>query len=219
MKEPVDAAAALAWLKRSGSKKVIDGMARYGIPSDTAVGVTVGDLKKYAKTIGKDHTLAEGLWKSGLYEARMLAAFVGDAEQVTGKQMDRWASDFDSWAITDTVCFALFDRAPDRWKKVHAWAKAKPEFKKRAAFALLWGLTVHDNEARDKEFLACLPLIEAGARDERDYVKKGVDMALRATGKRNATLRKAAVALAKTMIESNEGSQAWVARNALRELK
>ncbi len=219
MKDRVDTATALAWLKRSGSQKVIDGMARYGIPSDTAVGVSVGDLKKYAKTIGKDHELADGLWKSGIYEARMLAAFVDEAEQVTGKQMDRWSNDFDSWAIADTVCFALFDRAPDRWKKVHAWAKAKPKFKKRGAFALLWGLTVHDKRAPDQEFLACLPLIEAGARDERDYVKKGVDMALRALGKRTAALRRAAVALAKTMASSSEGAQAWVARSTLRELK
>jgi 3-methyladenine DNA glycosylase AlkD len=217
-KEYVDAATALAWLRKTGTKKVVAGMTRYGIPSANAVGVTVGDLKKYAKTIGKDHALAEGLWKSGMYEARMLAAFVDDAEQVTGTQMDRWARDFDSWAITDTVCFALFDRAADRWKKVHAWAPAKAEFKKRGAFALLWGMTVHDREADDDAFLASLPLIEAGARDTRDYVKKGVDMALRAVGKRSAGLRKAAVGLAKRMAKSTDGAQAWVARHALREL-
>jgi 3-methyladenine DNA glycosylase AlkD len=117
------------------------------------------------------------------------------------------------------VCFALFDRAPPRWQQVHAWAGAKPEFKKRGAFALLWGLSVHHRDATDQEFLECLPLIAEGALDERDCVKKGVDMALRALGKPSAALRKAAIGPASSMRDSKEGSQAWVARNALRELK
>ncbi|MBM3508026.1 MAG: hypothetical protein FJX64_10065 [Alphaproteobacteria bacterium] len=108
-----------------GAKKVVAGMARYGIPSDNAVGVSVGELKKYAKMIRVDHALAGALWQSGVYEARMLAAFVDEPDEVTAKQMDRWASDFDSWAICDTVCFALFDRAPLRWGKVHACGRAR----------------------------------------------------------------------------------------------
>ena len=132
--------------------------------------------------------------------------------------MEEWAADFDNWAVCDTVCFALFDRTAHAWKKVRAWAGARPEFKRRAGFALLWALSVHDKRARDELFLACLPLIEAGARDERDYVKKGVDMALRALGKRNATLRRAAMDLATRLVESDEGAQAWVGRSTLREL-
>jgi 3-methyladenine DNA glycosylase AlkD len=208
----------LGWLERTGSKKTIAGMARYGIPATQAFGVTVGELKVYAKQLGKDHELAQALWASKWYEARLLAAFIDDPGAVTSKQMDSWAKDFDSWAVCDTVCFHLFDRTALAWSKVRTWARAQPEFKKRAAFALLWGLTVHDKTAPDEDFLACLPLIEQAALDERDYVKKGVDMALRALGKRNATLRKAALAFARRLSQSDLGSRAWVGRSALREL-
>jgi 3-methyladenine DNA glycosylase AlkD len=194
-------------------------MARFGIPSTKAFGVTVGALRAYAKKLGRDHALAGALWKSGWYEARMLAAFVDDPEQVTPQQMERWAADFDSWAICDTVCFALFDRTPHAWEKVHSWACARPEFKRRAAFALLWALRVHDKRAPEQRFLECLPLIEMGALDERDYVKKGVDMALRAIGKRSSpAVRKAVLELAKRMSTSTEGARAWVGRSTLREL-
>lgn len=172
-------------MERTGTREGREGMARYGIPDTRAFGVAVGALKAYAKPIGKDHALAQALWKSGHYEARMLASYVGDPALLTAKQMDAWASDFDNWAVCDTVCFHLFDRTPLAWPRVFAWAGARAEFKKRAAFALLWGLTVHDKTAKDAQFLACLTLIERGAEDERDYVKKAVDMALRALGKRN----------------------------------
>jgi 3-methyladenine DNA glycosylase AlkD len=209
----------LTWLEQNATKETRAGMARFGIPSTKAFGVTVGALRSYAKKLGKDHALAQALWKSGWYEARMLAAFVDDPEQVTSQQMDRWAAEFDNWAICDTVCFALFDRTPHAWKKVHAWAGARAEFKKRAAFALLWALSVHDKQAPDRQFLDCLPLIEQGALDERDYVKKGVDMALRAMGKKpRPALREAVVALAMQLSESKEGARAWVGRHALREL-
>lgn len=210
---------ALRWLERHGTKRTKEGMARYGIPSGHAFGVTVGELKAYAKKVGKDHALAQELWKSGWYEARMLAAFVDEAQQVTARQMDLWAADFDSWAICDTVCFHLFDRTAHAWKKVRSFARARAEFKKRAAFALLWGLSVHDKQASSEQFLACLPLIEQGALDERDYVKKGVDMALRAIGKKpRPELREAVLALATRMSDSTEGAQAWVGRSTLREL-
>jgi 3-methyladenine DNA glycosylase AlkD len=218
MSKRVDVDEALGWLRRHATKRTRDGMARFGIPSANALGVTVADIRRYAKTIGKDHALADALWKTGVYEARFLAAFVDDPAAVTPAQMERWAADFDSWAVTDTVCFALFDRAAGAWKKVRAWAGARPEFKKRAAFALLWSLSVHDKQAADGLFLGCLPLVEAGAVDERDYVKKGVDMALRALGKRNPALRRAAVELARRLCESNRGAQAWVGRSTLREL-
>lgn len=209
---------AMRWLEQHATKATRDGMARFGIPSANALGVTVGAMRKYAKTIGKDHALADGLWKTGVYEARFLAAFVDPPGEVTPAQMDRWTKDFDSWAVCDTVCFALFDRTPHAWKKVRAWASARPEFERRAAFALLWALSVHDKQAPDQRFLACLPLIEKGALDERDYVKKGVDMALRAMGKRNPTLRRAAIELATRCRDSDQGAQAWIGRSTLREL-
>jgi 3-methyladenine DNA glycosylase AlkD len=214
----VDLAAALAWLERNGTKKTRDGMARYGIPATKAFGVTVGATKAYAKKIGRDHALAQALWKSGWYEARLLAAFVDEPEAVTAAQMDAWARDFDSWAVCDTVCFHLFDRAKPAWSKVRAWAGARAEFEKRAAFALIWSLSVHDEQAEDQKFLACLPLIERGAEDERDYVRKGVDMALRALGKRNPALRREAINAAERLCRSDRGAQAWVGRSALREL-
>jgi 3-methyladenine DNA glycosylase AlkD len=209
---------ALAWLATHGTRETIDGMARYGIPATQAYGVTVGATKAYAKQIGRDHALAQALWQSGWYEARLLASFVDDAQAVTSSQMDGWAADFDSWAICDTVCFHLFDRTPLAWSKVNAWANARAEFKKRAAFALLWGLTVHDKEAPNERFLACLPLIERAASDSRDYVKKGVDMALRALGKRNPQLRKSALELAQRLKDSSDAGEAWIGRSTLRDL-
>lgn len=208
----------LRWLERHGKRSTLAGMARYGIPSDGAYGVTFGELRGLAKELGRDHTLAQALWASGRYEARMLAALVDEPAAVTVGQMDAWADDFDSWAICDTVCFHLFDRTPHAWPRVEAWAGASALYRKRAAFALLWGLTVHDREAADRMFLACLPLIEKAAVDERELVKKGVDMALRALGKRNATLRRAAVNLAGFLARAPEASAASIGRSALREL-
>ncbi|MDX2022582.1 MAG: DNA alkylation repair protein [Deltaproteobacteria bacterium] len=213
-----DLKSTLAWLKQEGTKKTLDSMGRYGITATKAFGVTVGELKAYAKGLGKNHVLAEQLWASGWYEARMLASFVGDPNALTAKQMDAWASDFDSWAICDSICFHLFDRSPLAFSKVKTFASAKPEFKKRAAFATLWGLTVHDKKAGNDSFLNCLPLIEKAATDDRAFVKKGVDMALRAMGKRNGVLHAAALALAKKLAVSTNASSAWIGRSASREL-
>jgi len=213
-----DLARTLAWLEKSGSQTVRDGMARYGIPSERAFGISVGALKAYARELGKSQTLALGLWSAGFYEARMLAAFVAEPAAFDVAQMNAWAKDFDSWAICDTVCFHAFDRTPLAWGRLTPWAAAKAEFHKRGAFALLWGLTVHDKQASDDRFLECLPLIEAAATDERDYVKKGVDMALRAMGKRNAALRAAALELATRLSEAEAGPGAWIGRSALRDL-
>ena len=161
---------ALHWLERHGKRSTIEGMARYGIPSDGAYGVTFGELRGYARALGRDHDLAAALWSSGRYEARLLAALVDDPAAVTIGQMNGWAAGFDSWAICDTVCFHLFDRTPHAWARVRAWSNARALFVRRAAFALLWGLTVHDRVAADRAFLDCLPLIETGALDQRDLV-------------------------------------------------
>ncbi|MCA8963167.1 MAG: DNA alkylation repair protein, partial [Planctomycetes bacterium] len=189
----------LRWLTARGTKKQIQELARYGIVATQPFGVTVGELKKYAKQIGSDHRLAQELWGTGRYEARMLATMVDDPTAVTASQMNTWVSDFDNWAIVDTACFHLFDRTEHAWKKVAQWAKAKPEFTRRAAFAMLWSLSVHDKDAPDQAFLDGLELIERAATDERDYVKKAVNMALRAVGKRNAKLNAAAIRTAQKL--------------------
>ena len=211
-------AEAIDALKRLGSKAGRDGMARYGLPSAKAFGVSVKDIQSVAKKLGKDHALAAALWKSGWHEARMLACYVDDPVRVTAAQMDAWAKDFDNWGICDTVCFVLFDKTPHAWKKVEAWSKRKEEFVRRAAFALLWGLTVHDKRAEDERFVRGLALIQAAATDERHYVKKAVNMALRATGKRNPELRAAALSTARKLALLTSESARWVGRDALREL-
>ncbi len=193
-------------------------MALYAIPSDNALGVSVGNIKQIAKGLGRDHVLADALWNTGVYEARMLAAFIGEPDRLTPAGMQRWAEDFDNWAIVDTVCFALFDRSPHAWSKTAQWAKRRDEFVKRAAFALLWSLTVHDKEADDEAFMKGLALIEREATDERNFVKKAVNMALRAIGKRSARLNAAAVAVAQRLSGSSSKAAQWVGKDALKEL-
>jgi 3-methyladenine DNA glycosylase AlkD len=211
-------ATVLAWLKRRGTKAGREAMARYAIPQGGAFGVGVGALQTYAKSLGTSHELAAALWATGRYEARMLAASVDDPARVTAAQMDRWCRDFDNWAICDHVCFKLFDRTPHAWSKVTAWAGKKDEFGKRGAFALLWGLTVHDKTAADASFVRGLALIERAAGDERNFVKKAVNMALRAIGKRNRALNAAAVATARRLAASAEATPRWVGTDALLEL-
>jgi len=213
-----EAQAALTWLKRHATKATRDGMARYGVPSDNALGVTMADMKVLAKQLGRNHDLAAALWDIGCYEARMLTSFVDEPALVTPTQMDRWCRDFDNWGICDTVCFHLFDRTPHAWTKVAQWNDRDEEFVKRAAFALLWGLTVHDKRAPDASFAEGLRVIERAATDERHLVKKAVNMALRAIGKRNSALNAAAVTVARRLADSPPGAARWVGKDALREL-
>lgn len=210
--------AALAWLERNGSKRVRDGMARYAIPSDKAFGVSMSNIQKLARQLGRSHDLAAALWATGWYEARMLTAYVDEPSRVTPAQMNRWARDFDNWAVCDTLCFALWDRTPHAWAKVEQWSDQRGEYIKRAAFALLWGLSVHDKLAPDQPFLQGLLLIDRAAGDERHYVKKSVNMALRAVGKRNPALNAAALAVARRLALSEEAAPRWVGKDALREL-
>jgi 3-methyladenine DNA glycosylase AlkD len=206
----------LAWLKAQGTKTTREGMARYAIPSDKAFGVAMKDMKALGKQLGHDHELALALWKTGWYEARMLTSFVADPAKITAAQMDRWCEDFDNWAYCDTLSFNLFDRTPHAWAKVEAWSRKKGEFQKRAAFALLWSLALHDRQATDGQFVAGLGLIERAAGDDRNFVKKAVSMALRAIGKRNRSLRAAAVALASRLAKSPQPSARWIGKDALR---
>jgi len=209
---------AITWLKRHSTKHALDGMARYAIPSDNAFGVSVSNIRVLGKRLGRNHELAAALWDTGWYEARMLTSFVDEPARVTPAQMDRWCRDFDNWAICDTLCFHLFDRTPHAWAKVTQWSGQRDEFGKRAAFALLWALTVHDKHADDERFIQGLRLIEGAADDDRNFVKKAVNMALRAIGRRNPALNAAAVTVAQRLAESPQTVARWVGRDALREL-
>ncbi|MGH7731268.1 MAG: DNA alkylation repair protein [Candidatus Eiseniibacteriota bacterium] len=208
----------VAALRRMGSQRARDGMARYAIPSDRAFGISMAAMQKMAKALGRDHELASALWETGWYEARTVAAFVDEPERVTAAQMDRWARDFDSWAICDTVCFHLFDRTPHAFGKVRQWAGRREEFVKRGAFALLACLALHDKESDDRAFSRCLPLVERGAADDRNFVKKGVSWALRGIGRRSRGLHTASVALARRLAASPDASARWVGMDALRDI-
>jgi 3-methyladenine DNA glycosylase AlkD len=205
-------------LERKGSKRNRDGMARYGIVAPKVFGVSVGTLRQLGKRLGRNHALAAELWKSGWYEARMLAAFVEEPERVTPAQMERWARAFDNWAICDTVCFHLFDKTPHAWSKLAAWADRPEEFVKRSTFALLASLSVHDKKAEDGGFLRGLRLVEQAADDERNFVKKAVSWALRSIGKRSPMLHAASLEVAGRLAIRPAPAARWVGKDALREL-
>ena len=212
-------AEALAWLKRRGTKKNRDGMARYAIVAPKVFGVSVSMIQQLGKRLGRDHALAGALWQTGWYEARMLAAFVDEPGRVTAAQMDRWARDFDNWAVCDHQCFHLFDRTPHAWRKIEQWSRRREEFVKRAAFALLASVALHDKVTGDAPFMRSLVLIEAAGSDERNFVKKGVSWALRGVGRRSRALHAASVDTARRLARSPDSPAArWIGRDALRDL-
>ena len=209
---------ALAWLERHGSRSGREGMARYGVASDKAYGVSMANIQVLARRLGRSHELAAALWKTERYEARMLTAFVDEPARVTSAQMDRWCRDFDNWAIVDTLCFHLFDRTAAAWSRVKPWSAKQGEFARRAGFALLWALALHDKTAGDAPFLQGLRLIEKAAGDERNFVKKAVNMALGAIGRRSPELHGASVSLAGRLAASPDPTRRWIGKDALREL-
>lgn len=212
--------AVLASLEQHATQHDFDNLARFGITTASkTVGVSMANLQKLAKPLGRDHQLAAALWDTGWYEARMLTAFVDDPAQVSSAQMDRWCSDFDNWGICDTLCFHLFDRTPHAWAKVEKWSSKRDEFGKRAAFALLASLAGHAKQADDQPFLAGLSLIERAATDERNFVKKSVVWALRRIGGRNPSLYAASLELAKRLAESADPAARWVGKATVRELE
>jgi 3-methyladenine DNA glycosylase AlkD len=213
-----DVRLALAWLERHGSKKNRDGMARYGIVAKKAFGVSMATMQTLARRLGRDHALARALWRTGWYEARMLVSFVGDPARLTAAEMDRWCRDFDNWAICDTLCFHLFDKTPLGWAKVGQWARRTPEFEKRAAFALLAALALHDRTAPEARFRTSLRLIAAAATDPRNFVKKGVSWALRSIGHRSPALHTAACDLATELARADDPTARWVGKDTLRDL-
>src|SRR5262249_5084016 len=193
-------------------------MARYALPMEHAVGIPVGVLKQQAKKIGRDHDLARALWKTGVFEARTLASMIGDPTRVTPAEMDRWCLDFDSWGICDTVCFCLWDRTPHAMTKIRHWSTGREEFVKRAAFALLASVALHDKKMSDEAFVRCLPLIERGAADDRNFVKKGVSWALRLVGRRSGALYRSSIDLSKRLADSDHRAARWVGKDALKDL-
>ncbi len=209
---------ALHQLRMSSSQAYRDGLARYAIPSERAFGVPMGSIQALAKRLGRDHELAAALWDSAWYEARLLASYVDDPAWVTPAQMDRWAREFDNWAVCDTICFALFDRSPHAWRKIEQWAPRRDEYVRRAAFALLASKTVHDKQADDGLFLHGLELIQTHADDERNFVKKAVNWALRSIGKRNTALHAASIEVATRLASRKEPAPRWIGKDALREL-
>ena len=209
----------LAWLERRGSKRNRDGMARYAIVAPKAFGVSVATLRQLSKKIGTDPELAADLWKSGWYEARMLVPFIDDPAAITAAEMDRRARDFDNWAVCDASCFHLFDKSPHAWKRIEQWSRRREEFVKRAAFALLASVAQHDRIAADAPFRKSLPWIERAADDDRNFVKKAVNWALRSVGKRSTALHSAALAVAERLGASENRASRWIGRDASRELK
>jgi len=192
-------------------------MARFGLPSAKALGVRVGDIQKLGRQLGKDQELAEALWKTDVYEVRLLVAYVGEPGKLTPALMDRWCRDFDNWGVLDTICFVLFNESPHAWQKVEQWVKRKGEFQRRAGFVLLACLPWRE-PADDARFLRALRLIERGATDDRNFVKKGVNWALRSVGRRSLKLHAAAVILARRLSESDDATSRWVGKDAFRQL-
>ena len=210
--------ATLETLQAMSTQRDRDNLTRFGITANKAFGVSMAKMQLLAKRLGRSHDLAAALWDTGWYEARMLTSFVDDPARVTSAQMDRWCRDFDNWGICDTVCFHLFDRTPHAWTKVAKWHNNREEFARRAAFALLASLALHDKRAPDERFVESLALIERAATDDRNFVKKGVSWALRLIGRRNRALNAEAVKVARRLSASPEPSARWIGKGALREL-
>jgi 3-methyladenine DNA glycosylase AlkD len=205
-------------LRAVGNPRNVEGMARFGISATNTLGISVPALRKLARGIGCDHALAQELWDSGIHEARHLAALVDEPDKVTERQMERWAKGFDSWDVVDGCCLKLFVATPYAHSKAIEWSRRQEEYVKRAAFSLMAVLAVHDKQAPDAKFLRFLPIIKRESGDERNFVKKAVNWALRQIGKRNRRLNKAAIKVAQGIRRIDSSSARWIAADALREL-
>ncbi|MDO8524715.1 MAG: DNA alkylation repair protein [bacterium] len=205
-------------LKQKASAKNIEGMARFGISSKNTLGVSMPVLRLMAKEIGKDHKLALELWQTEIHEARILAGLIDVPELVTKKQMDIWAGGFDSWDVCDQACMNLFDKTLFAFAKAKEYSQKEKEFVKRTGFALMASLAVHDKKAKDSQFVEFFPFIVKASQDERNFVRKAVNWALRQIGKRNLTLNKQAIKVAKEIQALDNKTARWIANDALREL-
>ena len=215
---PPPVAEILQTLAAQATPRDMANLQRFGITAANPLGVSMANIQKVARQFGRDHDTAAALWQSGIYEARLLAAYVDDPAEVSPAQMDRWCRDFDNWGVCDTLCFVLFDRTPHAWGRIDRWANARPEFVRRAAFALLASLAVHDKTSPDAPFIERLPLVERAASDDRDLVRKGASWALRTTGRRSTVSHTAALAVAYRLAEASDAGSRWVGKDAVREL-
>jgi 3-methyladenine DNA glycosylase AlkD len=217
--EPWTKEGVLRELKRLANPRVREKMAYFGVNVPQAHGISAPVLHALARRIGKDHRLAEQLWASGIHEARILATLIGESERVTAKQMDRWARDFNSWDVVDAACCYLYAAAAPAWRKIDAWSRRREEFVKRAAFSLAAYLSYKDKQAPDARFARFLRVIERESDDERNFVRKAVNWALRNIGKRNLRLNRAAIRAAERIRRRGTRAARWIAADALRELK
>jgi 3-methyladenine DNA glycosylase AlkD len=206
-------------LERNARPDALEGMAKYGINVEAAFGVSIPNLRKIAKKAGTDHALAKELWKTGIHDARILATMIEDPARVTEAQMERWVKKFDSWDLCDQCCMNLFRKTPFAWKKAFEWATREEEYVKRASFALIATLAVHDKETGAGRFEEFLHVIEKASLDERNYVMKAVNWALRQIGKRDRRLNASAIRQARRLEKIDSKSAKWIAADALRELE
>ncbi len=206
-------------LRSLANPEAVKGMARFGISPKNTYGVSIPNLRKMAKEIGINHDFAKRLWDSKIHEARILASLIGDPKMVTKEQMEKWAKDFDSWDVCDQCCSNLFDKTRFAYKKAVDWSSREEEFVKRAGFVLMATLAVHDKKAQDEDFLIFFPLMIREATDDRNFVKKAVNWALRQIGKRNLSLNKKAIKTAKEIKTIEAKAARWIASNAIGELE
>jgi 3-methyladenine DNA glycosylase AlkD len=209
----------LARLCAAGSPTNVAGMARYGIRPSLAYGVASPMLRAMAREIRRDTVMARLLWATGVHEARLLATLIADANELGEPEVERWVREFDCWSVCDSACLRLLWKTPFAWRKVEEWSAAQSEYVRRAGFALLASLAVHDKQAADRQFRVSLRLIRKAATDERNYVKKAVNWALRQIGKRNPVLRAAAVQTAEKLAAAKTPTTRWIGSDALRELR
>jgi 3-methyladenine DNA glycosylase AlkD len=206
-------------LQSKAQPEQLKGMAKYGMTVEQRLGVSVPDMRKLAKEIGRDHELALGLWRTGIAEARILAAMIDDPDKLTEEQMEDWVKGINSWDVCDQVCMNLFEKNQLAWKKIVDWSEREEEFVKRTAFSLIACLAWHDKKVSDARFIELLPVIIRGATDERNFVKKAINWALRNIGKRNIKLNEAAINAAKEIQRLDSKAARWVASDAIRELE
>jgi 3-methyladenine DNA glycosylase AlkD len=206
-------------LQSKAKPEQLKGMAKYGMTVEQRLGVSVPDMRKLAKEIGRDHKLALDLWRTGIAEARIVAGMVDDPDKLTEEQMEDWVKGINSWDVCDQVCMNLFEKNQLAWKKIVDWSEWEEEFVKRTAFSLIACLAWHDKKASDEKFIELLPLIIRGATDERNFVKKAVNWALRNIGKRNLNLNEASINTAKEIQRLDSKAARWVAADAIRELE
>jgi len=206
-------------LKKKARPDQLEGMARYGMTVEKRLGVSIPELRLLAKEIGKDHKLSLELWKTGIDEAKILAAMVDDPQKLTEEQMEDWVKDINSWDVCDQVCMNLFEKSSLAWKKIRDWANREEEFVKRTAFSLIACLAWHDKKTEDEKFIALFSVIREGATDERNFVKKAVNWSLRNMGKRNRNLNRAVIDLAKEIHKLDSKAARWIATDAIKELE